>query len=31
MYKNIIHIRRCKRLHAQNASFYAKIEQRIEK
>lgn len=31
MYKNIIHATRCKRLHDRNASFYAKIEQHIEK
>ena len=31
MYKNIIHATRCKRLHTGNASFYAKIEQHIEK
>ena len=31
MYKNIIHATQCKRLHIENASFYAKIEQHIEK
>ena len=31
MYKNNIHATPCKRLHGRNASFYAKIEQRIEK
>ena len=31
MYKNNIHATRCKRLHVRNTSFYAKIEQRIEK
>ena len=31
MYKNIIHVVKCKRLHVGNASFYAKIEQHIEK
>ena len=31
MYKNIIHVVKCKRLHVRNTSFYAKIEQCIEK
>ena len=31
MYKNNLDASQCKRLHFRNASFYAKIEQRIEK
>ena len=31
MYKNNLDTSQCKRLHDRNASFYAKIEQHIEK